>query len=66
MEDLKMAFGGMAPTTKLAVNSCKKLIGQCFDRSIIDTANSELLQEFQLPANVPGWNRYEFNLGNGN
>jgi len=54
ISDIKMAFGGMAPTTKLAIKSAKTLIGKEFDRSVIDFACKELLEEFKLPADVPG------------
>ena len=54
IEIIKMAFGGMAPTTKLGLKSASALIGKNFDRSIIDVASRELLEEFKLPASVPG------------
>ena len=49
-----MAFGGMAPTTKLALTTCEKILGHNFDRSIVENVNQELLQEFDLPPDVPG------------
>ena len=52
--DMHMAFGGMAPTTKLAIKSSNSLVGKQFDRSIVDSVCKELLDEFQLPADVPG------------
>jgi len=52
--EMKMAFGGMAPTTKLALRSSNSLIGKQFDRSIVDVVCKELLTEFQLPPDVPG------------
>ena len=52
--DFKMAFGGMAPTTKLALMTCEKMIGQKFDKVILEEVNKELLKEFALPPNVPG------------
>eukprot|EP00090_Calanus_glacialis_P022255 TRINITY_DN34353_c0_g1_i1.p1 TRINITY_DN34353_c0_g1~~TRINITY_DN34353_c0_g1_i1.p1 ORF type:complete len:1353 (-),score=369.93 TRINITY_DN34353_c0_g1_i1:172-4230(-) len=54
IDDIKMAFGGMAPTTKLAVKSSKSLIGKQFDRNVVDFVCKELLEEFKLPADVPG------------
>ena len=54
VENIKMAFGGMAPTTKLGLKSGQALLGETFDRNIVDTATKELLSEFQLPADVPG------------
>ena len=54
VESLRMAFGGMAPTTKLAVQTAKALKGKVWERSLVDEACSSLAQEFSLPANVPG------------
>ena len=54
VESLRMAFGGMAPTTKLAVETAKALKGKLWERSLVDEACSSLVQEFSLPADVPG------------
>ena len=54
VEDIRMAFGGMASTTKLGLKSGQALTGKTFDKSIVDIATRELVEEFQLPANVPG------------
>ena len=49
-----MAFGGMAPTTKLGVKSAKELEGSPWERGLVDTACGLLVKEFHLPADVPG------------
>ena len=54
VESLRMAFGGMAPTTKLAVQTAKALKDKVWERILVDEACSSLAQEFSLPANVPG------------
>ena len=52
--NIKIAFGGMAPTTKMALKTAQALTGLTFDRGMVDIATRELLSEFSLPANVPG------------
>ena len=54
VESLRMAFGGMAPTTKLAIRTAKALKGKLWERSLVDEACLSLVQEFSLPADVPG------------
>ena len=54
IERLRMAFGGMAPTTKLGVNTSKQLQGQQWERGLVDTACGLLAEEFHLPPDVPG------------
>ena len=54
VENVLMAFGGVAPTTKLALSTCKELVGAEFSRCLVDVACSSLLQEFSLPPDVPG------------
>ena len=49
-----MAYGGMAPTTKLALASSSALLGETFSRGLLDVGCSHLLQEFPLPPDVPG------------
>ena len=43
VEVIRMAFGGMAPTTKLGLKSGQALMGKTFDKSIIDIATKELV-----------------------
>ncbi|CAD6190780.1 unnamed protein product [Caenorhabditis auriculariae] len=54
VEDMRMAYGGMAPTTKLALNTAKKLIGMKWSTALLDTALASLSEEFKLPPGVPG------------
>ncbi|XP_065173829.1 xanthine dehydrogenase-like [Atheta coriaria] len=53
IEDINMAFGGMAPTT-IAVKKIKQLIGQKFDEKMLETAYQLLLDDLPFPENVPG------------
>ncbi|XP_076238841.1 xanthine dehydrogenase rosy isoform X2 [Calliopsis andreniformis] len=49
-----LAFGGMAPTTVLARKTCESMIGRKWDKTLLETIYSSLLDEFPLPDNVPG------------
>lgn len=49
-----LAFGGMAPTTVMAVETAKVLIGSEFNRETFAKAEECLLTEFKLPEGVPG------------
>lgn len=52
---LKMAFGGMAPTTVMAKGTMEKLIGRCWEEdSFMEDACNYLLQDLPLPPSVPG------------
>lgn len=49
------AFGGMAPTTKLAVETSKRIVGKVFDfENTFLLAKEAMLAEFNLPDDVPG------------
>ena len=54
IEDVAIAFGGMAPTTIMATKTCKALIGAECNLDAFELASEELLKEFTLPVNVPG------------
>ena len=54
VEKAVMAFGGMAPTTKIALSTCQSMVGERFSRDLVDLACSKLLEEFSLPPDVPG------------
>ena len=54
IEDVAIAFGGMAPTTLMADKTCKALIGKEFNLILFELASDEILKEFALPVNVPG------------
>lgn len=52
--DFAAAFGGMAPKTVLAAKTAESLIGQEFSEKTFLKAQEVILEEFQLPENVPG------------
>lgn len=49
-----LAFGGMAPTTIMALNTSKSMIGCEFCEATFRNAKELLLQELLLPETVPG------------
>nr|CDJ95017.1 Ferredoxin and [2Fe-2S]-binding and Molybdopterin dehydrogenase and CO dehydrogenase flavoprotein and Aldehyde oxidase xanthine dehydrogenase and Aldehyde oxidase and xanthine dehydrogenase domain containing protein [Haemonchus contortus] len=54
LEEIRISFGGMAPTTKLALNTMKHLKGKKWSRSLLDEGIEHIAKEFVLPAGVPG------------
>uniref|UniRef100_A0A0A9WB52 xanthine dehydrogenase n=1 Tax=Lygus hesperus TaxID=30085 RepID=A0A0A9WB52_LYGHE len=54
IEKAHLAYGGMAPTTVLAVNTAKTLIGKKWDKSMIEEAYSSLVDELPLDPSAPG------------
>lgn len=54
IEDAALAFGGMAPTTVMAIETAKVLIGSEFSRETFAKAQACLMSEFKLPEGVPG------------
>lgn len=52
---LKMAFGGMAPTTVMATGTMKKLIGRCWEEpTLMEDVCTYLLEDLPLAPSVPG------------
>nr|XP_045603418.1 xanthine dehydrogenase/oxidase-like [Procambarus clarkii] len=51
---LDLAFGGMAPTTVLALTTMKELVGKQWDPSLLEDALTLLLQDLPLPPSAPG------------
>lgn len=51
---LDVAFGGMAPTTVLAINSTQKLLGKAWSQEMLEEMLESLLGEIQLSDDVPG------------
>ncbi|XP_067213749.1 xanthine dehydrogenase isoform X2 [Linepithema humile] len=49
-----IAFGGMAPTTILARQTCQKIVGRKWTESILEEAYDSLLEELPLAGNAPG------------
>ena len=54
IEDILLAFGGMAPTTILASETSKSMIGAEFNRKTFESASEMLVKELSLPIGVPG------------
>ncbi|XP_033323472.2 xanthine dehydrogenase rosy isoform X2 [Megalopta genalis] len=54
VQKANLAFGGMAPTTVLARKTCEIMIGRKWDKTLVSSVYSSLLDEFPLPDNVPG------------
>ncbi|VDM63232.1 unnamed protein product [Angiostrongylus costaricensis] len=53
LQEMRIAFGGMGPTTKLASNTMQQLQGK-WDQSLLDEGLELLTNEFSLPPGVPG------------
>ncbi|KAL3477100.1 Molybdopterin-binding domain of aldehyde dehydrogenase-domain-containing protein [Aspergillus californicus] len=55
VQQASLAFGGMAPTTIVAVKAAEALLGKRWgDDALLDTVLTALTTEFNLPYNVPG------------
>ncbi|XP_061540250.1 xanthine dehydrogenase/oxidase isoform X1 [Phycodurus eques] len=54
VEDLRLSYGGMAPTTVLAKNTANKLLGRCWGEKLLEEACSSLAEELTLDPSVPG------------
>lgn len=54
IEDVSLAFGGMAPKTIVAVETGKVMVGAEFSRETFAKASECLMKEMKLPENVPG------------
>lgn len=54
VKHLRMSYGGMAPTTKLALETVKSLEGRAWDQALLEEVLHRISQEFALPPGVPG------------
>ncbi|XP_039304979.1 xanthine dehydrogenase isoform X2 [Solenopsis invicta] len=54
IQEVHIAFGGMAPTTVLASQTCQKIIGRKWNKSILEEVYDSLLEELPLADNAPG------------
>ncbi|XP_071963028.1 xanthine dehydrogenase/oxidase-like isoform X1 [Antedon mediterranea] len=54
VHDSSMAFGGMAPTTKMAKQTMNKIIGRHWDKSLLDDVIVSLANEMTLAPGAPG------------
>ncbi|KAM3964100.1 xanthine dehydrogenase rosy [Aphomia sociella] len=56
IKNINIAFGGMAPVTKIATNTSQSLIGEKWTEDMLDKAYTSMLEEFPLSPSVPGGN----------
>ena len=54
IEDVSIAYGGMAPVTKLARRMMAYMIGKAFGMETFVGARKVLVEEFHMPDDVPG------------
>ncbi|XP_063040378.1 xanthine dehydrogenase/oxidase [Engraulis encrasicolus] len=54
VKDLRLSYGGMAPTTVLASKTTKKLLGRPWNESLLEDACASLAEEMTLAPSVPG------------
>uniref|UniRef100_A0A2A4K8J0 xanthine dehydrogenase n=2 Tax=Heliothis virescens TaxID=7102 RepID=A0A2A4K8J0_HELVI len=53
---INVAYGGMAPVTKLGTKTSEALKGEKWNESMLDKAFSSLIEEFPLSPSAPGGN----------
>ncbi|KAG5679788.1 hypothetical protein PVAND_009326 [Polypedilum vanderplanki] len=56
IEDAKIAFGGMAQTTILAIKTASLMKGKEWNRKLIEIVNQSLIDEIPLSFDAPGGN----------
>lgn len=56
IKNINMAFGGMAPVTKIATKSSQSLVGLKWDEVMLEKAYTYLLEELPLNPSAPGGN----------
>ncbi|KAG7306042.1 hypothetical protein JYU34_008617 [Plutella xylostella] len=56
IKNMNIAYGGMAPVTKIATKTGNSLKGQKWNEEMLEVANAALLEELPLPPSVPGGN----------
>ncbi|XP_063994922.1 xanthine dehydrogenase-like [Diachasmimorpha longicaudata] len=49
-----LAYGGMAPTTKLAVKTCEQMLGKRWNSDMLELTYRSLVEEFPLEDSAPG------------
>ncbi|PAV81283.1 hypothetical protein WR25_02114 isoform B [Diploscapter pachys] len=54
IEEIRMAFGGVAPVTKLGLQTMAIMKGKKWNQETLETALDSLSKEFALPPGVPG------------
>lgn len=56
ISNINIAFGGMAPVTKIAINTSNLLKGLKWDQAMVDKAFAHIIEEFPLSPSAPGGN----------
>lgn len=54
IEEIDLAFGGMAPTTVLALKTADVVRGKKWNSDLVEIVNKNLLEELTLSASAPG------------
>lgn len=54
VQDIKLSYGGMAPVTLLATDTCRRLIGRQWGEDLMEEACSQLAEEMSLSPSAPG------------
>lgn len=54
VEEMHMAFGGMAPTTVLAKKTARALVGKRWNAQLVELCNDLLVEELPLSPSAPG------------
>ncbi|XP_053917784.1 xanthine dehydrogenase/oxidase isoform X2 [Cuculus canorus] len=54
VEEIKLSYGGMAPTTVLALKTCQELTGRDWNEKLLQDACCLLAGEMDLPPSAPG------------
>uniref|UniRef100_A0A6J0V358 Xanthine dehydrogenase/oxidase n=1 Tax=Pogona vitticeps TaxID=103695 RepID=A0A6J0V358_9SAUR len=54
IQDIKLSYGGMAPTTVLAIRTCQELIGREWKENLLQEACRVLADEMNLSPSAPG------------
>ncbi|KAF5279180.1 hypothetical protein FQR65_LT03427 [Abscondita terminalis] len=54
ISDIKMAFGGMGPTTVVPTKTCQALVNQQWNEETLNKTYEYLIEELPLAPNVPG------------
>ncbi|TSO67446.1 Xanthine dehydrogenase/oxidase [Bagarius yarrelli] len=54
VQDIRLSYGGMAPTTVLATTTCKQIIGRRWNEELMQDACSYLAEEMTLSPSAPG------------
>ncbi|CAK6980440.1 xanthine dehydrogenase/oxidase [Scomber scombrus] len=54
VEDLKLSYGGMAPTTVLAKKTASKVLGRRWGEELLEEVCTSLAEEMTLDPSVPG------------